>query len=168
MAAMPKLILTLAFVTTPFFGSGGWFNIPDPTGLDASVYNHKPAWSTPVPGPGGFPVTRAILSSQWQAQLTPAVTLPRGARAASSFFYHPRPLPQRDRNATTAYQYVWFVEDKAPSMVPNWPTAESLTERANGSGNHRLSPREHDPTLSIWPAASSFPSLHLTCFRRGA
>jgi hypothetical protein len=168
MALVPKLALTLAFVATSFFGYDDWFNIPDLTTLDAAVYDLQLARPMPVSSPR---VLEAKQAGPWDPQRTwlmPAATSPAGTGRASMFIYSQRSAPRSDRNAIAAHQYVWFVEENGVSRTLSWPTAESLARRVSANGSLRLNLPKRDSVVSTWPAASSFPSWHLVCFRRGA
>jgi len=168
MAPLPKLALTLAFVTTPFFGYDGWFNISDPTAPDAAVYNRQLARPTPASGPRVLEAKQAGPRDPRRTWLMPAATSP--ARAGrTSVFIHPRhPVPRSDRRAMATHQYAWFAEENRVSRTLNWSATDSLAKRTAGSGGLRASLPRRDSVVSTWPMASSFPSWHLTCFRRGA
>ena len=168
MAPLPKLALTLAFVATPLFGYDDWFNIPDPAAPDAAVYDLQRARPMPASGPR---VLEAKQAGPWGPQRTwlmPAATSPAGTGRASMFIHPQRSTPRSDRSAVAIHQYVWFVEENGVSRMLSWPTAESLAKGVSANGSLHLSLPKRDSLVSTWPVASSFPSCHLTCFRRGA
>jgi len=168
MARFPKFALTLAFVATPFFGYDDWFNIPDPTGPDAAVFNLRSARPTLAPDSSGIGIEQAGPWHPQPTRLMPAVASPTGARGTSLSVYRQRPAARHDGRAVATHQYVWFVDDSGPSKVADRLVAGSWAKRAAANGSLRLSLPGRDSAPGTRSVAASFPALHLTCFRRGA
>jgi|GEM_PF-4858768 len=165
MAALPKLVLTAVFITTPFLGPDGPFNVPDPEGLDAAVFTPE---SVPVSRLSVLDTPHVEPFALRQTQLLPTTVPPTDAGGTSGFSYRRRPVSPAESATRMTQQYAWFVEEKGPSLVGTWPATEPLTKRLSSRGGLRFSLPADGPALGAEPAASSFPAWRLMCFRRGA
>jgi len=165
MALMPKLVLTAVFITAPFVAPDDVFNIPDPEGLDATVFTPG---SVPVSGPSVLDTLRVEPFTSRRTQLQPTAVPPADAGGVSGFIYRGRPVSPAESAARMAQQYAWFVQEKGPSLVRTWPATEPPTKRLGSRGSPRSSFPADGSTLGAEPVASSFPAWRLMCFREGA